>query len=125
MIRGKYLKIETKDIYFLTGIPRRGDVVNLKGKGSIGLTINEYIALYCSVETQKVGSQLPIGEITNLSMKIIVLLISHITGSTSLHQASREMMFYARECLRPKLYDWSTTLLTCMKAQLTGCKQGN
>jgi hypothetical protein len=70
--------------------------VNLKGKGSIGLMINKYIALYYSIETHKFGSQLLIGEITNLSMNIIILLIAHITGSTSLHQDSWEMMFYAR-----------------------------
>jgi hypothetical protein len=95
MIRGKSLRIETKDIYFLTGMPRRGDVVNLKGKGSIGLTINEYIALYFSAETEKVGSQLPIRQIENIGLKIIVLTISHISISASLHQASRTMMYYA------------------------------
>jgi len=32
MIKGKSIKIEMKDIYFLTRLPHRGDVVNLKGK---------------------------------------------------------------------------------------------
>jgi len=50
MMRGEFLKIETGDLHFLTKIPRQGDVVNLKCKGSIGIMINEYIALYCSSE---------------------------------------------------------------------------
>ena len=124
MIIGKSLKVDTKHIYFLNVISQRGDVVNLKGKGSIELTINKYIALYFSAETKKVGSQLPIRWIENIGMKIIVLTIAHIFGSASLHQPSKKMVFYVWEFLRPILYDWSTTFLTCMKSQLTGCKQG-
>jgi hypothetical protein len=116
MIRGKSIKIETKYIYFLTGLPCQGDVVNLKGKRSIGLTINEYIVLYCSSEKEKFGSQLLIRQIDNLGLKIIVLMTTPIFRYASLHQASRTVMYYSRECLRPILYDWSTTLLTCMKA---------
>ena len=31
-------------------------------------------------------------------------------------------MFYAVECMRPTVYDWSTTLLGNMKHQLSECK---
>ena len=33
-------------------------------------------------------------------------------------------MFYAVECMRPIIYDWSTTLLSNMKHQLSECKEG-
>ena len=33
-------------------------------------------------------------------------------------------MFYAVECMRPTIYDWSTTLLSNMKHQLSECKAG-
>ena len=33
-------------------------------------------------------------------------------------------MFYAVECMRPTIYDWSTTLLSNMKHQLSECKVG-
>jgi len=95
MINGKSLKIETKDIYFIIETSHRGDVVDLKGKGSIGMIINGYITIYCSLETEKFGSQLPIKKLESLNIKIIVLMISYIAGSTSLNQASRTMMFYA------------------------------
>jgi hypothetical protein len=32
IINGKYLKIETEDIYFLTGLSHQGDVVKLREK---------------------------------------------------------------------------------------------
>ena len=33
-------------------------------------------------------------------------------------------MFYVVECMRPMVYDWSTTLLSNMKHQLSECKEG-
>ena len=33
-------------------------------------------------------------------------------------------MFYAMECMRPIFYDWSITLLSNMKQQLSDCKMG-
>jgi hypothetical protein len=89
------------------------------------MKIEEYIDAHCVAGTPKVGSQLPIRAINNLSLKIIVLVLTRITGSASLHQASRPLMFYAVQCMRPTVYDWCTSLLENMKSQLTECKQGS
>ena len=112
--------IEVEDIYFLTGLSHRGEVVNLKswGAGS-GIKIEDYIDSHCIVGTPKVGSQLPIREINNLILKIVVLMLTRIIGSASLHQKSRSLMFYVVECLRPIVYDWCTSLLDNMNSQLT------
>jgi hypothetical protein len=58
---GKPLRIEVEDIYFLTGLSRRGEVVNLKSRG-VGSCrkIEDYIDAHYVVGTPKVGSQLPI-----------------------------------------------------------------
>ena len=55
------LTIEVEDIYFITGLSRQGEVVNLRSSGGPkgGLTIDEYIAVYCYVDINKVGSQVP------------------------------------------------------------------
>ena len=46
------LIIEIKDIYFITGLSQRGEVVNLHScEPRGGLTIDEYIAVYCFAET--------------------------------------------------------------------------
>jgi hypothetical protein len=126
ILDGQPLRIEVEDIYFLTGLSRRGEVVNLKSRGAgSGMKIEEYIDAHCVAGTPKVGSQVPIRAISNLSLKIIVLVLTRIIGSASLHQASRPLMFYAVECARPTVYDWCTSLLTNMKGQLTECKQGS
>jgi hypothetical protein len=62
--------------------------------------------------------------IKNLSLKIVVLVLTYISRSTSLQWASRPLIFYAVELLQPTIYDWCTSLLTNMKSQLKNCKQG-
>jgi hypothetical protein len=74
---GQPLRIEVEDIYFLTGLSRRGEVVNLKSQGAgSGMNIEDYIATHCIAGTEKVGSQLPIRAINNLSLKIVVLVLT-------------------------------------------------
>jgi hypothetical protein len=97
--------------------------LNSRGAGS-RMKKEEYIDVDYVAGTPKVGSQVPIREINNLSLKIIVLVLTRITGSSSLHQALRPLMFYAVWCVRPTMYDCCTYLVANMKIQLTECKQG-
>ena len=56
-IDGMSLTIEVEDIYFITRISRWGEVVNLWSRGpGGGLTIDEYIAMYCYPDMEKVRS---------------------------------------------------------------------
>ena len=58
-IDGMSLSIEVEDIYFIIGLFRRRDVVNLRSHElGCGLSIDEYIAVYCFLDTEKVGSQI-------------------------------------------------------------------
>ena len=52
------------------------------------------------------------------------MALGRIVELASLHQASQPLMFYAMECMRPTVYDWSTALLSNMKQQLSDCKMG-
>ena len=73
---------------------------------------------------EKFGSQIPTNSIEVLDLKAILLTLCKIAGLASLYQASRPLMFYAVECMRPRVYDWSTVLLSNMKQQLSDCKMG-
>ena len=70
-----------------------------------GLNIDEYIVVYFYLDTEKVGSQVPTNAIQVLGLKAILLKLGRIAGLASLHQASRPLMFYAVECMRPTIYD--------------------
>ena len=99
-------RLKVEDVYFITGLSHRGEVVNLRDRGvGGGLTIDEYIVVYCLLETNKVGSQVPVNSIWSLNFKVIVLLLARITGLASLHQYFGPLMFYAVECMRPTIYD--------------------
>ena len=80
-----------------------------------GLTIDECIAVYYYLDMEKVGTHFPTNSIEVLGLKAILLTFSRIAGLASLHQALRPLMFYAVECMRPTVYDWSTALLSNMK----------
>ena len=75
----------TEDIYFLTGLSKRGELVNLRAFPLGPFNIVDYIETHFEAGTEKVGSQVPIHKITNLSLKVIVLLIGWINGSVALH----------------------------------------
>ena len=109
----------TEEIYFLTVLSRRGEPVNLRTFPAMPHIIAELIGLHCEVGTDKVGSQVSIHKISNLSLKVIFFLIQRIIGSTTLHQASQAHMHCAVQCLNARIFDWSTTMLDCMKRQLT------
>jgi hypothetical protein len=122
ILEAQSLTPTTEDIYFLTGLVRRGELVNLQEFPPGPHNIAELIRVYCEVDTKKVGSQVPIHKITDLSLKVIVLLIGQIIGSMTSHQASRVHMHCAVQCLNAQLFNWSTTMLDCMKRQLTECR---
>jgi hypothetical protein len=82
----------TEDIYFLTSLSRRGEPVNLRTFPPGPFNIQDYIRMHCEADTEKVGYQVPIKKITNLSLKVILLLIGRIIGSAALHQASQAHM---------------------------------
>jgi hypothetical protein len=119
ILDGQPLRIEVENIYFLTGISCRGEVMDLKSRRvESGMKVEEYIEAQSVAGTPMVGSQIPIRAIGNLRLKIIVIVLTRIIGSTSLHQSSGTLMFYALECARPTMYDQYTSLLTNMKGQL-------
>ena len=85
-IDGMSLSIEVDNIYFITGLSRRGEMVNLRSRGPKGgMTIDEYIAVYCFLETEKVGSQILTNSIQILGLKAILLALGRIVGLDSLH----------------------------------------
>jgi hypothetical protein len=112
----------TEDIYFLIGLSRRGESFSLCSCPPRPHNITELIGMHCEADTEKVGSQVPTHKITNLSLKVIVFLIGQITGSTALHQASQVGMYCAVQCFNARVFDWSMTMLDCMKRKLTECR---
>jgi hypothetical protein len=92
MLEGQSLVPTTEDIYFLTGLSRRGEPVNFHTFPVGTNKVSELIAEYCEAGTDRRGSSVPVSKDTNLALQTILLLIGRITGSTAVHQASRAQM---------------------------------
>jgi hypothetical protein len=74
MLEGQSLTPMIEDIYFLTGLSRRGELVNLRTFPPRHFNIEDYIWMYCEADTEKVGSQVMIHNITSLSLCVILLV---------------------------------------------------
>jgi hypothetical protein len=123
MIEGQSLTPTTEDIYFLTGLSRRGEPVNLHTFPTGTRKVSELIAEYCVAGTSRETSWVPVNSVISLTLQTVLSLIVRITGSTAHHQATRAQMNCALQCMNAHIFDWSTTLLEVMKRQLTDCRQ--
>jgi len=119
------LHLEVDDIYFLTGLSRRGQEISLTGIGPKDLlTVREYTALYCTPDTRVNSSGVPIRFIRDLGLRAIVYTINRMAGSAAGHLATRPYMGLALSCLEPQLYDWCSAVRSSMVKQLTACHEG-
>jgi hypothetical protein len=56
MLEGQSLTSTTEDIYFLTGLSRSGELVNLRTFPPRPHNIEDYIGMYCEAGSEKVRS---------------------------------------------------------------------
>jgi hypothetical protein len=75
MIEGQSLVPTTEDIYFLTGLSRRGEPVNFQTFPAGPSKVLELIEEYCMAGTNQRTSSIPVSSITSLSLQTILLLI--------------------------------------------------
>jgi hypothetical protein len=68
MLEGQSFTPTTEEIYFLTGLSSRWELVNLRMFPLGPFNIEDYIHIYCEADTEKVGSHVPIHKITILSL---------------------------------------------------------
>ena len=88
-IGDQLLDIEIDDIYFLTGLSRRGERIEFGGRGGGGESVDSYIRDLCVEGTRKQGEKLPIQHVSDIPLRTILYTITCIAGSTSMHLASK------------------------------------
>jgi hypothetical protein len=80
MLDDQPLNIEVEDIYFIIGIYRRDEMVNMRSRGGVRMAIDEYITTYCAPGTYNEGTKIPIRNVKILSLNIILFTISQVVG---------------------------------------------
>ena len=87
MIDQMPLRIEVEDIYFITVLSEKGEVVHSTGRTRGSLSVEYYVHIYCPGHPEKIGSQNAIKHVESLSLRILLFRIAKINGSASLHHA--------------------------------------
>ena len=89
MVRDQELALEVEDIYFITGLSRRGVTTMFTGRGGGGESVDSYVREYCRRGAQKVSGKLLISQVVSLPLKTILFTVTQIVGSIAPHLASK------------------------------------
>ena len=85
MINQMPLRIEVEDIYFITSLYRRGEVIQSTSRTRGSLSVEHYVHIYCPRYPKKIGSQIPIKHVESISLRIFLFTIAQVNGLASLH----------------------------------------
>ena len=89
VIGGHRLEIELEDIYFLTGLSKRGEPLSLFGAGLGGQSISSLQLEFCNNESNPRDKQIDIKTIIHPRLKLISFTVTKLCGSSALHVATR------------------------------------
>lgn len=100
------LEIQVEDIYFLTGLSKRGAPVSLLGGRSGGEIVKDYIATYCRPRALPTrDGKINRNDVTQLPLRMILFIIAILVGSSALHVVRKSYMQYGIECLEPTIFN--------------------
>ena len=121
MVRYQALDIEVDDIYFLTGLSRRGQSVYFDGRGGGGESVDSYVSDLCVEGTRKQVEKLPIQHVTNIPLETILFTVARLAGSASAHLDSKSQILISLRAINGVVFDSCSSLLANLKDQLTRC----
>ena len=118
------LTLEIDDIYFLTGLSRRGAPINLVGKRPSVTTTEALLAEHAVPGAVLKSGKIPILSIGNLPLQAVLYTLTRVAGSSAAHQVSKAQMLYAIEYMEPRVFNWCDAMLRNIITQLTNCRKG-
>jgi len=96
------LEIDVEDIYFVTGLSKRGALVVMSGQRSdVEHTMDHYICQFCVPGMEKKGGRASILAVTDVVLRTILFTITRAFGSLGAHAATKAQMTYVIECMEP------------------------
>jgi hypothetical protein len=95
------LTIDNEDIYFLTGISRRGSYVSLTGSRRGCLKMSEYCREYCVPEAERQKGKVAIWGVMDITLHTVLFTIARMVESVALHMALQSYLQYSIECVEP------------------------
>ena len=96
VVGDQVLEMDIDDIYFLTRLCHRGELVLFGGQGGSGELVDSYVNDLCMPGTSKQAGKLPFQHVSNVALQNIIFKVTQLVGSTSTQLASKSqvvMMF--------------------------------
>ena len=121
-IGGHQLEIEPADIYFLTGLPKRGVDLTLFGARVGGQSVDSLRLEYCNRQSRDKG--IDIKTISLPELKVIAFTVTRLCRAAALHIATGSQMRMAVDCFQGTIFNWCDVVLANVKGQLTRAKNG-
>ena len=92
------LELEVSDVYFITGLSRRGEIPILIGSRPSGETVGEVKARVCpKAQFGRNSAKVAINTIQDLTLKAILFTITRAAGVQVPHEASKNHLLLATE----------------------------
>ena len=88
IIGGHRLEIELEDIYFLTGLSKRGEKISLFGTRPVGQTVTSLRQEFCNDQVDPWDKWIDIKTIIRPELKLIAFIVVKLCGSASFHVAT-------------------------------------
>lgn len=109
------LEIKVVDIYFITGLSRRGERLWLTGAQIMGESMDMLIGRACSEATRSSSGNISISIMANLLLKIVLYTISHVAGAQAPHEATKAQLQTTLDFIEPTIFNWSEVMVENMK----------
>ena len=123
-LRDQALELDVSDVYFITGLSRRGARPILIGSRPSGEKMIEVMDRVCpGAQFGRNSAKVDIATVLDLVLRVILFTITRAAGVQVPHEASKNHLLLAKKCLNPTLFDWATAVTTNIKRQLTKCKR--
>lgn len=81
VIGDQELELKTSNIYFITGLSRRGELVNLYGSHPIRASISSLLAAHCHEALKSKSWKIEISSVWDLTLRVLLLTINRVAGS--------------------------------------------
>jgi len=112
-------------IYFITGLSRRCEPVNLYGSRPIGANISSLLAEYCLEALESKSGKIEISSVHDLTRRVLLLTINRVVGSQVEHETNKSKFLYAIDCTAPMIFNWAKAMKMNIKRQFSKAKAGN
>ena len=120
IIGGNRLEIESDDVYFLTGLPKRGEQLSLFRSRPSGQSVASLRLGFCN--NQDPDKRIDVKTISRPELKVIAFTFTRLCGSAALHLATGSQMRMVVDCFRGTIFNSCDVVMANVKGQLTRAK---